>query len=112
MNRATVRKVFALGLVVWIVGAVLVALTTRTGQITSTSVYDVGLAMTGAGAVITFLSWIMALVASAALGRWGWFIVTLILGLIGVIPMMIIYSFLGPSRGMESRAPRRPMPVG
>jgi len=111
MNRATVRKVFVLGLVVWIVGAVTVALTTRSGQVSNTSVYDVGLLLNGMGAVITVLSWLMALVASAALGRWGWFIVTLILGLFGVIPMMVIYSFFGPTRGWE-RAPQRPMPVG
>lgn len=108
MGRATVRKVFLLGLVVWIVGAVLVALTTRSGQAQSSSVYDAGLLLVGIGGVIELISWILALVASASLGRWGWFIVVLILGLIGgFIPIMVIYSFVGPTR--RHMAPERPM---
>ena len=113
MDRVSVRKVFLIGLVVWIVGAVVVALTTRTGEVTNASVYDVGLLVTGAGAVIVLISWIMALVASAALGSWGWFVVVLILGLVGVfIPIMVIYSFAGPTRGSTSPRPQLPLPVG
>lgn len=108
MGRATVRKVFLVGLVVWVVGAVLVALSTRSGQVQNAGVYDAGLLLVGIGAVIELISWIVALVASASLGRWGWFIVVLVLGLIGgFIPIMVIYSFVGPTR--RHTAPQRPM---
>ncbi len=99
MSRATVRKVFVTGLVLWIVGAVLAALSTRSGQSASNSLYVAGLILVGFGGLIEIISWIMALVSSAVLGRWGWFVVTLILGLIGLLlVIMIIYSLIGPSQ--------------
>lgn len=99
MSRASVRKVFVTGLVVWIVGAVLAALSTRSGQGSGSTLYAAGLILVGIGVVIEVISWIIALISSAVLGRWGWFIVTLILGLIGLLlVIMIIYSLVGPTQ--------------
>lgn len=102
MSRATVRKVFVTGLVVWVVGGVLLLLNLRAGQ--ANVGYQAGVLLVGIGALIEFVSWILALVASARLGRWGWFALTLILGLIGLLLIvMIVYSLVGPTRPREPR---------
>ncbi len=99
MSKATVRTVFLMGLVLWIVGAALAALTMRGGQVESSSVYAAGIALVGIGALIEVISWILALISVATLGRWGWFVAMLILGVIGLLlVMMVIYSFFGPSQ--------------
>jgi len=99
MSRATVRKVFVTGLVVFVVGAVLMILTTAGGRSPNGTLYSIGVWLMGFGGVIAFVSWILALISSAVLGRWGWFVVTLILGLIGLLPVvMIIYSLIGPTQ--------------
>lgn len=106
MSRAVVRKVFVTGLVVWVVGAVLLALTMRGGQTSGNEVYSAGLILVGIGGVIEVVSWIMALISSAMLHRWGWFAVVLILGLIGLLLIvMIIYSLVGPSQRRDFRRP-------
>jgi hypothetical protein len=103
-----VRKVFVTGLVVWIVGGVLVLLTTRDGQPQSSEVYNAGLMLAAIGALIDVVSWILALVSAAILGRWGWFASLLILGLIGLLLIvMIVYSVAGPSQ----RRGERPQPA-
>jgi hypothetical protein len=110
MSRATVRKVFLLGLVLAIVGAVLAALTMRGGQAESSTVYAAGIALAGIGALIEVISWILALISVALLGRWGWFVVMLILGVIGLLLIvMVVYSFVGPT---SHRNPRQQMSAG
>ena len=104
MSRATVRKVFVTGLVVWVVGMVLMLLTHPSGQAPNTAVYAAGLMLVAAGILVGIVSWILALISSAILGRWGWFIVTLILGIIGLLPLvMIVYSLVGPTQRRELR---------
>jgi hypothetical protein len=99
MSRAVVRKVFVTGLVVGVVGVILAFLSMKGGQAPNSSVYAAGLALAGIGAVIEVVSWIMALVSSAILGAWGWFIVLLILGVIGLLlVIMILYSLIGPTQ--------------
>ncbi|HVH64112.1 MAG TPA: hypothetical protein VNA65_10990 [Candidatus Dormibacteraeota bacterium] len=106
MSRAVVRKVFVTGLVVWVVGAVLLALNVRSGQGQGATLAEAGLILVGIGGVIEVASWIMALISSAMLGRWGWFAVVLILGLIGLLLIvMIIYSLVGPSQRRDMRRP-------
>ena len=110
MSRATVRKVFVMGLVLWVVGAVLAALTMKGSQAPSSAVYAAGLALVGVGALIELVSWILALISVAILGRWGWFIALLILGVIGLLlVVMIIYSFIGPA---QARTRRRELTPG
>ena len=106
MSRATVRKVFVTGLVLWVVGGVLAALSARSGQSASNALYVAGLVLVGFGGLIEVISWIMALVSTAVLGRWGWFAVTLILGVIGAVLLsMVIYSFFGPSQRRDRQRP-------
>jgi hypothetical protein len=105
MSKATVRTVFVMGLVLWVVGAVLAALTMHDGQTPSSAVYSAGLALVAIGALIEVVSWFLALISVAILGRWGWFVGLLILGLVGLLLIvMAIYSFIGPT---QSRAARR-----
>lgn len=105
MSRAVVRKVFVSGLVLWVVGGIIALLTMKGSQAPASSVYAAGLALVGIGAVIEVISWIMALVSSAILGRWGWFIVLLILGLIGLLlVVMIVYSMIGPTQRRTRRS--------
>lgn len=104
MSRVIVRKVFVTGLVVAVAGAVILALSTQEGVAPTSHRYQAGLLLAGIGGLIALISWIMALAGSALLGRWGWFVVVLILGLIGLLlPVMIVYSVIGPTR-------RRPRP--
>ena len=99
MSRATVRKVFVTGLVVFVVGAVLTILTGSGGHSPNGTLDTIGVMLIAFGGIIAFVSWILALISSAILGRWGWFVVTLILGIIGLLPLvMIIYSLVGPTR--------------
>lgn len=106
MSRATIRKVFVTGLVVGTVGGVLLLLSMGGGQVANDRLYSAGLMLAGFGSVLALISWLMALVASAVLGRWGWFVVLLILGLIGLLPIiMILYSVVGPTT--RRRPPRR-----
>jgi len=102
MSRATVRKVFLTGLVVSVVGGVLLLLNLKADH--ATAGYQAGVLLVGIGVLIQFVSWLLALVASAMLGRWGWFVVTLIFGLIGLLlVVMIVYSLVGPTRSREAR---------
>lgn len=104
MSRVSIRKVFVTGLVVAVAGAVVLALSIQEGAATTSHRYQAGLLLAAIGAAITILSWILALVGSAVLGRWGWFAVVLILGLIGLLlPVMIVYSVLGPTRRRVER---------
>jgi hypothetical protein len=99
MSRATVRKVFVTGLVVWVVGAILALLTMKGGPATNGAVYSAGLALIAFGAAIEVVSWILAMISSAMLGRWGWFVVVLLLGLVGLqLFVLIVYSLVGPTQ--------------
>ena len=105
-----VRKVFVSGLVVAVVGAVILALSVQEGIAQASHRYEAGLLLAGIGGVIMVVSWIMALAASALMGRWVWFAVVLILGLIGLLlPVMVVYSVIGPSR-LRMRGPAESEP--
>ncbi len=98
MSRVVIRKVFVTGLVVGVVGAILLLLAMPGGQLANGQLYNAGLLLSGFGGVLEVVSWIMALVASALLGRWGWFVALLILGLIGLLLLvMIVYAVAGPA---------------
>ncbi len=112
MSRVIIRKVFVLGLVVAVAGAVVLALSAQRGMGAGSPAYEAGLLLAGIGGLVTVLSWVMALVASALLGRWGWFAVVLILGLVGLLlPVMIVYSVVGPRRRRGRREPAAAEPA-
>lgn len=45
------------------------------------------------GGVAGFIAWIMGLVKTAQIGRWGWFVAVLLLGMLGTL----IYGLAGPT---------------
>ncbi len=87
------------GLVVWVVGGILLLLSMPGGQLANGQVYNAGLILVGFGGLLEVVSWVMALIASALLGRWGWFVALLVLGLVGLLLLvMILYSIAGPTQ--------------
>jgi hypothetical protein len=62
----------------------------------------VGLVLLLLGFLLAFLPWILAIVKTARLGRWGWFIALVMVGLMNFIlgPALItlIYGIFGPER--------------
>ncbi len=48
------------------------------------------------GAILAIVAWIGALIKTARLGEWVWFILLLILGGTGI--MMLVYIFAGPTQ--------------
>lgn len=48
------------------------------------------------GYLLSFIAWILALVATARIGRWGWFILVLLLSWLFMIPL-ILYGIIGPT---------------
>jgi hypothetical protein len=58
-----------------------------------------GLLAVAVGGLLTFVGWVLALIASALIERWGWFSVLLVLGLLSLtLPVMLAYVLFAPSR--------------
>jgi hypothetical protein len=58
----------------------------------------IGVLLVGIGSLLGFIAWIGALIRTAILGRWGWFVFLLIFG--GII--LLIYIFAGPTTSARS----------
>jgi hypothetical protein len=91
---------FILGIVLSVV-AVGGATTDSTGAVTGASASAgifalIAIACYGIGALLALIGWIGALIKTATIGAWGWFVVVLILSGLGAL----IYSIAGP----ETRA--------
>jgi hypothetical protein len=115
MSRSLVRKIFLVGIVIWIVGLVLFGAGFIGGHQTTvqsgssgyspgnTALTGIGVALLGIGGLIDFIAWIGALIGTAQLGRWGWFIALLVLGLIGLLLIVMIVSVIaGPTERREA----------
>ena len=73
------------------------------------TMFTAGYAVMAVGGLLILISWIGALIRTAVLGRWGWFVVLLVLGLIGLLLIVqLIYVFFGPN---ERRVARRVAPT-
>jgi asparagine N-glycosylation enzyme membrane subunit Stt3 len=109
MRKAVSRNLYLLALVL-IVGAAVLAALGMQGMTLSTlqnapstlstlsSMNNPGLVLAGLAAVIVagllvLISWIGALVRTAQLGRWGWFVCLIVLS--GIT--LLIYVFAGPT---------------
>jgi hypothetical protein len=57
------------------------------------TLFFAGVAVAGIGSLLALIAWIGALIRTAQLGRWGWFICLLLLS--GIT--MLIYIFAGPT---------------
>jgi hypothetical protein len=117
MSRSTVRRIFLIGLAIWIVGLVLFGggflgghpTTVQSGSSGyapgNSALSGIGLALMAIGGIIDFVAWIGALIGTAQLGRWGWFVALLVLGLIGLLLIvMIVYVIAGPTERREVTA--------
>ena len=115
MERKTSRNLYLGGIVLAIiatilivVASVIVAANTTTGTTGTDSQLPPGVATVFSiltivavllyivAGILAFISWIGALVKTARLGEWVWFILLLILGGTGI--MMLIYIFAGPTQ--------------
>lgn len=51
--------------------------------------------------VFTFVGWILGIVKTAMIGRWGWFVAVLLLSPLG----SVLYGIFGPAHRVEEREP-------
>lgn len=70
-----------------------------------------GLLAVSLGGVLTFVGWVLALIASALIDRWGWFAVLLVLGLLSLtLPVMLAYVLFAPDRRANQAGYQRHVP--
>jgi len=107
MRKKTIAIFFLVGVVLAILGGVLYGIgiasavsTTTTGVYGSSTVpaslgptFFVGLILLIIGGIASTIGWIGALVATAKLNRWGWFVAVFLLTGLGEL----IYLIAGPS---------------
>jgi hypothetical protein len=109
MRKSVSRTLYLLAIVCSIGAAVLVFLglngTTITALPSNASYTDVinsvnnpalliaGVAVAAIGSILALIAWIGALIRTAQLGRWGWFVCLLVLS--GIT--MLVYIFAGPT---------------
>jgi hypothetical protein len=114
MKKSLSRNLYLIALVASIVGIVLFASSGVSVSTTTTGLGGTTGAVTGgntafiAGSIVLFIvggilglvSWIGALIKTAQLGRWGWFVGILLFSTIG----MLIYVFGGPTTAKTATA--------
>jgi hypothetical protein len=120
MRKSRTGLIFIVGIVAAIVGGVLFgtgagASQQMTSQLAAgdygslSQTGGIGLVIAGIGGLLIFISWISALIRTAIIGRWGWFVVMLLLGLL-ISPLMWLWMLIyliGASD--HSRMAQRPM---
>ena len=95
MRKRTIAWLFIIGIILASAGSGV----NRTGMNSATmSVILTGVIISGIGAILGLISWIGALVATGRQGRWGWFVLVLLLFGLGEL----IYLLAGPS--LDSRS--------
>jgi drug/metabolite transporter (DMT)-like permease len=113
MRRSLVRRFYwgGLALIVVGVGVLLLSLAggvtttvNNLGQATTTPnntpLYIAGSAICVVGALAVVVAWIGALIRTAQLGRWGWFVLLLVFhGL-----MLLVYVIAGPDQSAQPAA--------
>jgi cytochrome bd-type quinol oxidase subunit 2 len=114
MERKTSRNLFLSGIVLAIIatilfvvsGGIAAANATPDGQVSggAASVFVilsiVAVVIYIVAGILAFIAWIGALIKTARLGEWVWFILLLILGGTGI--MMLVYIFAGPTKPADS----------
>lgn len=109
MQRSTTRNLYLIGLVLGIIGAVLyfvaAAQSLSADGTVNVSSGSATLALVGVvalivGGVFSLIAWIGALIKTAQLGQWLWFVLVLLLG--GTVIMMLVYIFAGPTKPANS----------
>lgn len=109
MQRSTTRNLYLIGLVLGIIGAVLyfvaAAQSLNADGTVNVSSGSATLALVGVvalivGGVFSLIAWIGALIKTAQLGQWLWFVLVLLLS--GTVIMMLVYIFAGPTKPANS----------
>ena len=116
MERKTSRNLYLSGIVLAIIATILfvvssgiAAANAPDGQVSggAESVFVilsiVAVVIYIVAAILAFIAWIGALIKTARLGEWVWFILLLILGGTGI--MMLVYIFAGPTQPKAVAAP-------
>lgn len=111
MKKSTSRNLFLLAILLYIVGIVLfvygasgsdfnnlsnLAASGRlfiSADMSNPLLTAIGVLVVALGALLILISWIGALIRTAQLGRWGWFVCLLVLS--GIT--LLIYVFGGPT---------------
>jgi hypothetical protein len=106
MKKSVSRNLYLLAILLGIVAGVLFALglaggsftITQGGMITTSNVSNPTFVIVAAilavvSSILILIAWIGALVRTAQLGRWGWFVCLLVLS--GIT--MLVYIFAGPT---------------
>ena len=94
MSKKTINRLFWPAVILFIVGIVLAVV----GAAQSSAILAlIGVVAYLIGLVLYIISWIGSLVATAKLGRWGWFVCILLLSPIAEL----VYVFAGPSVGAQ-----------
>lgn len=106
MERSTSRNLYLIGLVLGIIGAVLyfvaAAQSLNADGTVNVSNGSATLALVGilviiVGGIFSLIAWIGALIKTAKLGQWVWFILLLVINI-----TMLVYIFAGPTKPANS----------
>jgi hypothetical protein len=60
----------------------------------TTNAVDIGIALYLGGVAAALLAWILGLIKTARIGRWGWFVAVLLVSPLG----SLLFGLVGPSR--------------
>src|ERR1700676_2756292 len=122
MPKAVSRTLYLIGLGIVIVGGILFGVSfagsitgidPNTGATTITSIgnpalFGIGIFFFVIGGILGFIAYIGALIKTAMLGRWGWFVCLLLLS--GIT--MLVYIFAGPETRPAAQGPMGYPPQG
>lgn len=122
MPKAVSRTLYLIGLGIVIVGGILFGVSfvgsatgidPNTGATTITSLgnpalFSIGIIFFVIGGILGFIAYIGALIKTAMLGRWGWFVCLLLLS--GIT--MLVYIFAGPETRPAVQVPMGYPPQG
>ncbi|HEV2579359.1 MAG TPA: hypothetical protein VGT44_00790 [Ktedonobacteraceae bacterium] len=115
MRKALSRTLYLIGLVICIVGGILLGVSfagsttgidPNTGATTITSIgnpalFGIGIFLLVIGGILGFIAYVGALIKTAMLGRWGWFVCLLVIS--GIT--MLVYIFAGPETRPAAQVP-------
>lgn len=125
MTKATVSRIWVVGLVlvllgilVSIIGIAMAGPTIDRGDLNNTQylltemsrttggiIGIIGLVAVAIGGLLQFVAWILAIVVSAIMNRWVWFVALLVLGVVGLeFFVMLAYVIAGPTESRSSGA--------
>lgn len=113
MSKSLSRRLYLIGLVAAIVGAIVLVASLAGGATTTTTtpsnpaLFGVAIILLVISSLLAFIAWIGALVRTAQLGRLGWFVCLIIFS--GVT--MLLYIFVGPTTPANA-APAYSSPSG